>query len=251
MSEPLPDAVKQAEEFVAATADKLEEMSAKSGAPGARFSDLRPMIKELGDTWASLDAALKNFPRPEAKRIRETQAARTQPAASALCRNLIQAKMRDVAAGVYQQPKIIAKADTIGDRFAIAILQKDYESARGLMAPWLKDRWTPEVLRQTVEEGCAEIGRGFEMDPPPPAADYEVGSNPLGIADLRDGSSVGEEPIPDEITEDNFIAWVPVTIMPDEEDTYLTDIGFLLAPYLITVKVNGEEKIGYLRFGEA
>ena len=241
---------RQAEELMAATAQRLEEMAAKSAQPGARFAELQPMIKELEDIWARVDAALKEFPRPEAKRIRETQSARTGVAASALSKNLIAAKMRDGGSGLYQRPKIVAKADTIGDRFAVAIVKKDYEGACALMAPWLQERWTREVLQRTVEEGCAEIGRGFDMDTPPPAADYEVGSNPMGIADLRDEYFVQEEPIPDQITEENFIAWVPVTIIPDEEDTYLTNIGFLLAPYLITVKDNGMEKIGYLRFGE-
>lgn len=244
------DAVHNAEALVPATAEKVEKMAALSADPKKSFLEMHPMIEELRRTWAALDAGLAALPRQEVKRVRAAQQPRMSAAAHALCMNLVTAKMRDRAAGIFPPPKIELKADTLGDRFAVAILKADYVGACALMAPWLQNRWTDETLRLRVEEECAAIGKGFEMDPPPPPAEYEIGSNPMSIAELRDEYFVNEDPIPAEITEENFVAWVPVTITPDADDSWLTDIGYLLAPYLITVRDSGQEKIGYLRFGE-
>lgn len=246
----VPAVTVDAEALLTATTTKLEKLAAESASDRKKFAELQPLIEQLRRTWADLDAGLASLPRQEAKLLRRAHQARMGAAASALCRNVMNAKMRDRASGLMPGPKIELKADTLPDRFAVAILRADYTAACALMAPWLRETWTPDTLRKKVEEECASIASGFNMETPPPPADYEVGSSASKLADLRSSRHVTEPPIPPEVNEENFVAWIPVTIMPDEEDSYLTDIGTLLAPCLITVKEGGEERIGYLWFGE-
>ncbi|HTS37393.1 MAG TPA: hypothetical protein VMH04_17075 [Candidatus Solibacter sp.] len=230
------------------TALKLEKMAdASSG--GKSFTELQPMIDQLRQTWAELDAGLASLPRQEAKLLRRAHQARMGAAAATLCKNVLQAKMLALASGQFSPPAIAMKADTLADRFAVAIVQGDYDGARALLASWLQPKWTAETLRERVQRDCAAIAEGFDLASPPPLADYEIGSNSSGIADLRQHEST-DDPIPAEISDNNFVAWIPITIMPSEEDSYLTDIGVMLAPFVIVVNENGKQKLGYIRFGE-
>lgn len=243
-------AVQRAEALVDATAKKIEAMARASQNSTKSFAELRPMIEELRRIWEQLEAGLAGLPRQEARRIRSTQEPRMKTAASTLCSNLMSSKMRARSSGLLPALGVTAKRDSVVDRFAIALLRGDYQTACALMATWLQKIWTAESLRQRVEEEYAAIAGDSGLPVAPPPGDYEAGSNPLGIADLRRLRGSSRPLIPAEVTEENFLGWVPLSIMPEEEDSYLTNMGYLLSAYVIPVREAGEQRIGYLSLGE-
>lgn len=247
-------AVLQAEALVKATAEKLEAIARASYGRTKKFADLHLMIEELRQTWKQLDAGLAPLSRQEARRIRGAEEQRMQKAAAALCKNLISAKARARAAGLLSPPDIQTKGDGVVDRFAVAVLRADYTAACSFFAPWLESVWTPETLQSRVEAEYSLIAREAGVSAVPALAEYQASSNPIDLRSLREIHDGSKMPIPAQVTAENFLAWVPLKLMPEEEDSYLTNIDYLLSLYVLTVrnagKDGGGERIGYLLFGE-
>jgi hypothetical protein len=58
------------------------------------------------------------------------------------------------------------------------------------------------------------------------------------------------ERVPEEITAENFLRWVPIQIQTEEEDGYLTNIEYVLSLYTVAVSFDGAERIGYVKLAE-
>jgi hypothetical protein len=249
----LAPAVQGGEQAVEAAAKKLEALAAASAVGVKSFSELSPFIQQLQQVWRDLDAALKDLPRPEARRLRGAQHARMQAAAGRITANLLTAKQRDRAAGRLSSPEFTLHEDRVADRFAHAIVRGDYDGAAALLAPWMRAPWAPATLREKVEGEYANVAAqwadqlgGAQLPP----GDYRVSNNPLGLKELRGIQSGSWGSIPAEITEENFGGWVLFNILTSEEDAYLTDLENLLSGYLIPVNTADGDRIGFLAFGE-
>ena len=231
---------------VARTAKQLEEMRDRSADPSRSYRELQPLVEELKQTWAALDHALEHLSRQDQRAVREPQDARMREAAGALCRNLFDHKMRDRASGAWPAPEIFDPGESASERFAAALARGDYAAAYATLAPWVAREWRVERLREEFTRGATEIAAGFDLTEPPPAGAWEVGSNPLTLADLR-----GEDnDIAEAVTAATFLGWFPIRILTEEEDAYLTDLDYVATLYVIGVATPDGERIGFLRFEE-
>ena len=231
---------------VARTAKQLEQMRDRSADASRPYRELQPLVEELKKTWAALDHALEHLSRQDQRAIREPQDARMREAAGTLCRNLFDRKMRDRASGAWPAPDIFEPGDAAPERLAAALARGDFTAAHGTLAPWVSAEWTLARLREEYTRNTREIAAGFDLSAPPPAGAWEVGANPLTLADLR-----GEDnDIAEEVTQANFLGWFPIRILTEEEDAYLTDLDYVATLYVIGVATPDGERIGFLRFEE-
>lgn len=243
------DATKsEAAAAVGRTAKRLEEMRDRAADESRPYRELQPLVEELKQTWAALDHSLAPLSRQDQRAVREPQDPRMRAAATALCRNLFERKMRDRAAGAWPAPEIPPPDDSAPHRLAAALARGDFACARATCAPWVAEQWPAERLEEEFRLSAGEIAAGFAMTGPPPAGGYEVGSNPLSFDEIRD-DPLGED-IPDEVTAENFGGWFPIQIQTEDEDAYLTDLAYLASLYAIAVKLPEGERIGFLKFEE-
>ena len=231
---------------VARTAKKLEDMRDRSADESRSYHELQPLVEELKKTWATLDHALDPLSRRDQRAVREPQDARMREAASALCRNLFDRKMRDRANGVWPAHDIPEPGDSAPERLAAALARGDFTAAYATLAPWVAAEWTAERLQAEYTRTATEIAAGFDMPQPPPAGAWEVGSNPLTLEDLRSE----DNDIAAAVTEENFLGWFPIQILTEEEDAYLTDLANLASLYAVAVTMPDGERIGFLKFEE-
>jgi hypothetical protein len=231
---------------VDAAAERLNAMRARSDDEATPYAELAPLVGQLKELWAGLDRALAPLSRGEQDAIRGERAEPMTTAAKALTRNLFLRKMRDRGRGDWPAPEVLP-GETAPERFASALAGGDYGQASTLLAPWLEEEWTAARLEEEMSRSVAEIVAGFDLPVGPPAGAWEVGSNPLDLAALKEDES---EAIPEDVSEANFRGWWPVQILTEEEDGWLTDIGYLATLFVIAVELDGQERIGYLRFGE-
>lgn len=225
-------------------AAQLEAMRLRSDNPATPFRELQPLVERLKELWAGLDRALAPLSREQQEAIRRPLAERLSAAAKALTTNLYTRKAADRAAGAYPPP-VINPGGTVPEQFAAALASGNYSAAATLLAPWLATAWPASRLKEEMERSAEEILAGFEIVTAPRPGGYDVGANPLELAELKDD---GTEQLPDEITEQNFRGWWPTQILTEEEDAWLTDIGYLANYFVIVVEVDGKERIGYVRF---
>jgi hypothetical protein len=233
-----------AEEAVEGTVRRLESMRARSEQPSVPYRELAPMVERLKQIWAALDRALAPLSRQAQESIRRPLADEMTTAARALTRNLYLRKSEDRGRGAWPPP-VINPGGTVPEQFAAALASGNYSAATTLLAPWLTAEWPAARLRESMEQAAEEIMTGFDLPVAPRPGGYDVGANPLELAELRED---GMEIIPEDITEDNFRGWWPTQILMDEEDAWLTDIGSLASYFVLVVEVEGKQRIGYLRF---
>jgi hypothetical protein len=50
-----------------------------------------------------------------------------------------------------------------GEKFSAAVIAKDYTSAHALLAPWLKNKVTPEKLREEIERHVLEMCKVWDV----------------------------------------------------------------------------------------
>ncbi|HEY7683686.1 MAG TPA: hypothetical protein VH879_13660 [Gemmatimonadales bacterium] len=233
---------------VEATAFRLEQMLVRSQDESRSYRDLQPLVNELKETWAALDTALRPLSRQDQREVRGPQDRRMTGAATALCLNLFLRKMRDRQSGAWPMPEITPPGDSAPERFAAALARGDYAAAHTTLAPWLTTEWTVERLSQELRQSASEIAAGFDLEEAPPPGAYDVGSNPMSYAEVR---NLGDaERVPEEITAENFLRWVPIQIQTEEEDGYLTNIEYVLSLYTVAVSFDGAERIGYVKLAE-
>jgi hypothetical protein len=126
-------------------------------------------------------------------------------------------------------------------QFAQRIIAKDYESARELLAPWLREATTAAQLESIVREGCKDL---------PEPAEFEVDSNSCGLEDLTvDEHSPPTRPLPPEITPQNYRQWMVIQFKPAADDESGYDACFDL--WIALVEVDGALKAGYLEAASA
>ena len=243
------DATKsEAAAAVARTASTLEEMRDRSADQSRSYRELQPLIEELKETWAALDHALAPLSRQDQRAVREPQDPRMRAAATALCRNLFERKMRDRASGAWPAPEIPPPDDSAANRFAAALTRADYTAAHATLAPWLAREWTTARLEEEITRAAGDITAGFDIATAPPPGGYEVGENPLSLGELQDDALA--EGISADVTEENFAGWFSIQIQTDEEDAYLTDLASLVSLYAIVVRTPDGERIGFIKFEE-
>ena len=152
-----------------------------------------------------------------------------------------------------------------GDRFAQAIVARDYQAAHSMLAAWLQKTITPAKLQEMIEKEVGEVCEAAELEELAYPETWEIDGNHSTIADLRDPRSyvstrnsgwLGEgrsysgtgdlaKPIADEVTEENFRKWMCIQFMPSEEAQDDLDIDAFLDFWMAVVEVNGQFKIGY------
>lgn len=122
----------------------------------------------------------------------------------------------------------------LGGAFARAVIDEDFDRAHGLLARWLQPEYPPERLRAWVDESREEL--------PYPGA-FEVDGNSSTLADLRKPHEVDlpTQPIPEEVTEENFRKWMCIQFQPEDDDEF--DACFDM--WLVAVEHEGELRIGY------
>jgi hypothetical protein len=228
------------------TAQRLEDMRARSTEDGRSYRELQPMVAELGEVWATLDRALAPLSRQDQRALRAPRDAELRAAAGALCRNLFDRKMRDRAVGTWPAPAIAPPSDSAPERFAAAMARGDHATARATLAPWLAGVWTAARLAEVMRTAALEVAAGFDLAEPPPAGAWHVGSNPMRYEDVRQHRTEGEV-VPPEVTAANYLGWFAIQIQTEEEDGYLTDIADLASFHTIAVMTPVGERIGYLR----
>ncbi|HTO73930.1 MAG TPA: hypothetical protein VMJ30_08925 [Gemmatimonadales bacterium] len=231
---------------VDAAALHLAVMRTRSASPDASYAELAPMVGELRELWGELDRALAPLSRREQESIRGPQSEAMGAVAREITRNLYERKMRDRASGAWPRPEI-PPGESAAERFAWALASANYGTAARLLAPWLAAEWPPSRIEEEFARSVEEVVGGFDLPAAPPPGAWQVGSNPLDLAGLRDDLG---EPIPEAVNEENFRGWWPIQILTDEEDGWLTDLAQLAAVSVIAVELGGRELIGYIRFGD-
>ncbi|HKV73611.1 MAG TPA: hypothetical protein VJN95_03765 [Gemmatimonadales bacterium] len=231
---------------VDAAALHLELLRTRSARADAKYAELAPMVGDLKEVWAGLDRALAPLSRQEQDSIRGPKLEAMGAAAREIAGNLFGRKMRDRAAGDWPAPEI-PPGESAAERFAWALASRDFGTAGRLLAPWLAADWPAGRIEEEFTREVEASVAGFDLPAAPPPGAWEVGSNPLDLAGLREDLS---EPVPAAINEDNYRGWWPIQILTEEEDGWLTDLAQLVSVYVIVVELGGRELIGYLRFGE-
>lgn len=123
------------------------------------------------------------------------------------------------------------------DTFAAALVEGAYARASGLLAPWLSPG--EEQLRSEVRAQEAATRQEWADRAIGPADGHRLDENPLSASELR------EEwvPLPDEISDQNFVQWCCVTVEADEGEWALYDL------WCAVVRFAGELRIGYYEAG--
>jgi hypothetical protein len=231
------------------TIERLEAMRARSTEESRTYRELQPMVAELRSVWAALDRALEPLSREDRRAVRSPHDARMREAATALCRNLFQRKMRDRATGAWPGPELPPPGEGPVERFADALARGDHAGANALLAPWLATAWPAQRLGEEIGRRMREAADEFAQTEPPPAGGLVVGSNPMRYEDVRQDRRLGPA-VPVEVTGANYVGWFSVQLQTEEEDGYLTDLDTLMSLYVIAVTTPEGERIGHLEFME-
>src|SRR5215218_5082050 len=107
----------------------------------------------------------------------------------------------------------------IADRFAKAIVEKDYEAAHRTFAAWLRDAVTVDELREIVEKEVRETLDANDLPEDRHPADYEIGWNTSTRDELQAARSWAPgRVLPEEITDGSFRQWLCVQLRPDPDE---------------------------------
>jgi hypothetical protein len=136
-----------------------------------------------------------------------------------------------------------AACGNLCDALARAIVERDFESARALLAPWLLATTTASAIQHAVDaqnEGLAH-----------PPHSWTVDEGIVGLDDLREPDPYGppSTALPDEITPVNFRGWFNIQFAPEpsvhEEQNVCYDV------WLAAVEHDGALRVGHFEAWEA
>jgi hypothetical protein len=232
---------------------RLDAMVATAADEAAPYARLEPLVEELRALWDDVDAALEPVMERERRALRAPFDRRLREQAGILCRRLFAALSRDRASGAWPRPKVVVPDDaphahSAAATFALALARDDGQAAHAALAPWLQATWTPQRLREAVATDVAPTLAFYEgLAHAPAPAKVRVVTNPLAFEDVAGDET---EPLPAEVTADNFHEWHPVEILTDEIDAWLTDWGIWCSMFVATVRTQDGEKVGYFRIGD-
>jgi len=139
-------------------------------------------------------------------------------------------------------------AQLVMERFARAIIARDYPAAHNCFAEWLKEQVSEERLQAAIEKQLGEIAEVAELDGIIYPEDFSVDSNSCTLADVREDRTTlyGIEPVckvSPEMTEANFRKWMVITFMPAEGAEI--DVDAWMDFWAAAVDVDGQYRIGY------
>jgi hypothetical protein len=145
--------------------------------------------------------------------------------------------------------EINAEYRAVAERFAEAIVEKDYEAAHRCFAAWLRDAVTVDAFREIVEREVRETLEANDMPATLHPADYRVGWNASTLDELKDADSWAPgRDIPEEITPDNFRQWLHVLLQPDADEE--SEIDAYTDVWMIVVETARGHEIGYFEVAE-
>lgn len=123
----------------------------------------------------------------------------------------------------------------IGDRFAQSIIGRDVESARACLAPWLSARFSKTELDTILQPRYEEMPR---------PAEFTMDGNSCTLGDLEPTDyGTPSQPLPAEITNENFRKWMVIEFHPDPKAETGFDACFDL--WMAVVDVGGKMMVGY------
>ncbi|MBI3649642.1 MAG: hypothetical protein HY231_01190 [Acidobacteria bacterium] len=153
-----------------------------------------------------------------------------------------------------------------GNRFAAAVVAKDYVTAHSLLAAWLQPKVTVAKLQEMIEKEISEVCAAAELDELVYPETWSLDGNSSTVEELKEPhsyistrnsgwlgaerpnySSAGDllKPLADEVTADNFRQWMCIQFMPTEEAQNDLDIDAFLDFWMAVVEVDGQLQIGY------
>ena len=134
------------------------------------------------------------------------------------------------------------------ERFARAIIAKDYRVAHACFADWLKRQVSATRLQAAIEKQLGEIAEAAELDGIVYPEDFSLSGNSCTLEDVRKDRSglYGIEPACDvspEMTEANFRHWMVIQFLPAEGADI--DVDAWMDFWAAVVEVDGQHLIGY------
>ena len=141
-----------------------------------------------------------------------------------------------------------AAARVVLERFARAIIGRDYPAAHACFADWLKRQVSEERLQAAIERQLGEISEAAELDRIIYPEDFSLSGNSCTLEDVREDRSglYGIEPVCEvspEMTEENFRHWMVIQFLPAEEAEI--DVDAWMDFWTAVVEVDGQYLLGY------
>jgi hypothetical protein len=141
-----------------------------------------------------------------------------------------------------------AAARVVLERFARAIIAKDYPAAHACFAEWLKRQVSEERLQRAIEKQLGEISEAAELDRIIYPEDFSIDGNSCSLETIREDRSqlYGIEPVcavSPEMTEANFRRWMVITFLPAEDAEI--DVDAWMDFWTAVVEVDDEYRLGY------
>lgn len=134
------------------------------------------------------------------------------------------------------------------ERFARAIIARDYRAAHACFAEWLKQQVSEERLQTAIEKQLGEIAEAAELEQIIYPEEFTVDGNSCTLDDVREDRSLlyGIEPVcavSAEMTEANFRRWMVITFLPAEGAKI--DVDAWMDFWTAVVEVDGQYRLGY------
>jgi hypothetical protein len=103
------------------------------------------------------------------------------------------------------------------DRLALCIESRDYAGAHSMLAPWLQVDVTREALQSEIEAELREVADGFDIEELVHPDGHQLDTGVLSYEDLVRESLTGTA-IPTGLTKENFVLWMCVTMLSNDDD---------------------------------
>jgi hypothetical protein len=152
------------------------------------------------------------------------------------------------------------------DRFAKAVIARDYRAAHSMLADWLQPTVSAAKLQEMIEKEIQEVCEANEIEEMVYPDDWTVDGNSSTLESLREERSyisarnsawLGErkgdfssnddigKPIAVEFTSEQFRKWLCIQFMPNPDAREDLGIDAFLDFWMALAEVEGEYKIGY------
>jgi hypothetical protein len=152
------------------------------------------------------------------------------------------------------------------DKFAQAVIARDYNQAHTMLADWLQPTVSATTLQEMIEKEICEVCEANEIEESVYPDDWRVDGNSSTLESLKDERSyisarnsgwLGEQkinfsthgdivkPIAEEFTCEQFRKWLCIQFMPNPDAQGELGIDAFLDFWMAVAEVNGEYRIGY------